>query len=308
MKIHQLRALLAIHECGSIQEASRHLHTSQPSLSRNIKELESELGVQLLVRSNRGITLTPYGQHLVGRARRIVEEVRRAKDEIENLKGSMEGQLRIGVSPVTPSSRLVAVLGRYQRQHPGVTLQIEELRPRLLLAGLREGHLDLALTSHDCSNLEGFHCQQLYQQAAALAVRKGHPRRELGKLSQLRELDWILPDRFEDSPAERMFSDAGLAPPAKVMVCSSLVMYLELAAQTDAVSLWSRRHLCVGSLSEKLEALQIAEPVPPFTCTLISRDPEVLTPEAGALVEDIIYKFYGRRSASADFPLLHIDD
>ncbi len=308
MKIHQLRALLAIHECGSIQEASRHLHTSQPSLSRNIKELESELGVHLLVRSNRGITLTAYGQHLVARARRILEEVRRARDEIENLKGSMDGQLRIGVSPVTPSSRLVAVLARYQRQYPGVTLQIEELRPRSLLTGLREGRLDLAVTSHVCSSLEGFHYQKLYQQAAALVIRKGHPNRDLRTLPQLRELDWILPDRFEDSPVEAMFSDAGLAPPAKVTVCSSLVMYLELAAETDAVSLWSRRHLGVGSLHEKLEPLQIAESVPAFICTLVSREPELLTPEAGALVEDIIFEFYGRRSVAVDAPLPHIDE
>ena len=74
MKLHQLRAIVAICESGSIQEASRLLHISQPALSKSIKELESELGVPLLVRSNRGITATSYGEHLVRRARLVVEE------------------------------------------------------------------------------------------------------------------------------------------------------------------------------------------------------------------------------------------
>ena len=77
MKLHQLRAMLAISESGSIQEASRLLHISQPALSKGIKELEAELGVPLLIRSNRGITVTEYGERLVRRARLILEEVRR---------------------------------------------------------------------------------------------------------------------------------------------------------------------------------------------------------------------------------------
>jgi len=78
MKPHQLRALLAISENGSIQEPSRLLGISQPALSKSIKELETELGVSLLVRSNRGITITGYGERLVRSARLAVEEVQRA--------------------------------------------------------------------------------------------------------------------------------------------------------------------------------------------------------------------------------------
>lgn len=69
MKLHQLKILVTICESGSFQETARLLHLSQPALSRTIKELETSLGVPLLVRSNRGITTTEYGERLVRRAR-----------------------------------------------------------------------------------------------------------------------------------------------------------------------------------------------------------------------------------------------
>ncbi|MFY0729662.1 LysR substrate-binding domain-containing protein [Pseudomonas sp. NFX15] len=298
MKHHQLRALLVICESGSIQEASRMLHISQPSLSRSIKELESELGVNLLVRSNRGITLTIYGEHLLIRARLILEEARRAKDEINTLKGSMGGHVTIGVSPVTPSSRFVQCLTKFNARNPKVTIRIEELRPAKLIEGLREGRLDLVITSHGgTGQLEGFRALELYQQPGALAVRKGHPYSSLNTLLELRELPWVLPDEFKDSPVSNLFHQTKLAPPDNVMVCSSLVIYLELAATTDAVSFWSMRHLTLSNLAEKLDVVKVAEQVPSFAISLISREAAALTREASMLAEDIIYEFHGTRSA-----------
>jgi LysR family transcriptional regulator of abg operon len=292
MKLHQLRALLAICESGSIQEASRILHISQPSLSRSIKELETELGVHLLVRSNRGITLTVYGEHLLSRARLILEEVRRAKDEIETLKGRTSGHITIGVSPVTPSSHFVNCLARFNARHPKVSIQIEELRPNKLIEGLREGRLDLVLTSHGGTRqLEGFRAVELYLQPGVLAVRKGHPQRHLKSLAELRELMWILPDTFEDSPVSKLFSEHGLARPENVMVCSSLVMYLELALRTDSVSFWSMRHMSLSNLSERLDVLEVSEHVPGFVFSLISREAELLTQAASILAQDIVYEF-----------------
>ncbi|WP_160108156.1 LysR family transcriptional regulator [Pseudomonas izuensis] len=298
MKIHQLRALLAICESGSILEASRTLHLSQPSLSRGIKELEAELGVSLLVRSNRGITLTQYGEHLVTRARLIVEEVRRAKQEIDTLKGAMDGSVIFGVSPVTPSTRFVDCVARFRQRHPQVRLQIEELRPTKLLEGLREGRLDLILTSHsNTRTLEGFESVKLYQEPGVLAVRKDHPKSKLRALHDIRKLDWILPDRIEDSPVSTMFADQQLLPPDNLMTCSSLVMYLELAMRTDAVSFWSKRGMALGDLRNHLQVLQLIEPVPSFTFSMVSREMGLLTREAAALAEDIIYEFHGTRCA-----------
>ncbi len=297
MKLHQLRAIVAICESGSIQEASRLLHISQPALSKSIKELESELGVPLLVRSNRGITATPYGERLVRRARLVVEEVRRARDEIETLKGTMDGRVTIGVSPVTPSQQFVSCILSYRKRYPKVQLEILELRPAKLLEGLREGQLDLALTSHPpLRSVDGFEWRELYAQPTTLAVRKGHPLSKARSLSELLDQEWLLPDALAISMAGRMFEEYGVTPPERTIVCASVVLYAELAASTDAISSWSRRVFDLPIISGNLDMLSIAERVPGTDIFLVCRPAELMTRETQMLVDDIIYAFKSPQS------------
>jgi DNA-binding transcriptional LysR family regulator len=293
MKLHQLRALVAICESGSIQEASRLLHISQPALSKGIKELEAELGVSLLVRSNRGITATEFGERLVRRARLILEEVRRAREEIDTLKGVMDGRLSIGVSPVTPGGQFIASLNRYRKRFPKVQVQIHELRPSKLMEGLREGQLDLVLTSlPESRSADGFHWTELYEQPSVLAVRKGHPLRGARSLRELLGEEWLLQDSLEQSKVGMMFFDHHIEYPQNVTECASVVLFTELAMNTDAVSYWSQRLLeRVQALGQELEVLDIAEKVPPMNISLVCRDQELMTREAKALADELVYAY-----------------
>lgn len=300
MKLYQLRALISICENGSIQEASRLLHISQPALSKGIKELEAELGVQLLIRSNRGITATEYGEKLVRRARLILEEVRRAQEEIETLKGVMDGKVSIGVSPVTPGAEFVESLNHFRKHYPKVKIQIHELRPSKLMEGLREGLLDIALTSMPQGrSSDGFHWVELYAQPTALAVRKGHPLRNATSLSQLREQSWLLQDALEQSKVGLMLKENGIDAPDDVVECASVVLLAELAGSSDAISYWSVRILeRTQMMMQSLEVLNIIEPIPPMNISLVCRDRELMTREAKALADDLIYVYTGPCHAS----------
>jgi DNA-binding transcriptional LysR family regulator len=293
MKLHQLRAIVAISESGSIQEASRLLHISQPALSKGIKELEAELGVPLLIRSNRGITVTEYGERLVRRARLILEEVRRAREEIETLKGTMDGKVAIGVSPVTPGAQFIASLNRYRKRFPKVQVQIHELRPSKLMEGLREGQLDLVLTSLPAvRNSDGFHWTELYAQPTVLAVRKGHPLRGARSLRELVDQEWLLQDSLEQSRVGMMFEHYRIEPPQRVIECASVVLFSELALNTDAVSYWSQRLLeHVQKLGMELDVLALPEQVPPMNISLVCRDQELMTREAKALADELVYAY-----------------
>ncbi|EIK93486.1 LysR family transcriptional regulator [Pseudomonas sp. M47T1] len=301
MKLHQLRAMVSICESGSIQEASRLLHISQPALSKGIKELEAELGVPLLIRSNRGITATEYGERLVRRARLILEEVRRAREEIDTLKGVMDGKLSIGVSPVTPGAQFVNSLNRYRKRYPKVHIQIHELRPSKLMEGLREGLLDMALTSlPPTRSTDGFHWVELFEQPAVLAVRKGHPLADATSLAQLRELDWLLQDSLEQSKVNVMFEDNDIAWPENVIECASVVLFSEMAVASDAVSYWSERILeRTQNFVGGLQVLNIAEPVPSMNISLVCRDQELMTREAKALADELIYVYRSPHAAVA---------
>lgn len=299
MKLHQLRAIVAICESGSIQEASRLLHISQPALSKGIKELEAELGVPLLVRSNRGITATEYGERLVRRARLILEEVRRAREEIDTLKGVMDGRLSIGVSPVTPGAQFISSLNRYRKRYPKVQVQIHELRPSKLMEGLREGLLDLVLTSLPPSrNSDGFHWTELCAQPTVLAVRKGHPLSGIRSLRELLDQEWLLQDSLENSHIGTIFENNQLPYPQQVIECASVVLFSELALNTDAVSYWSLRVLeYIQKLGQEMEILNITEQIPPMNISLVCRDQELMTREAKALADELVYAYKSPHAA-----------
>lgn len=286
MKFHQLRAALAVSECGSIHEAAKRLHLSQPALSKTIKELESDLGVPLLVRSNRGITVTPFGERLLRRARLIVEETRRAREEIESLRGEVAGKVVIGVSAATPSVPFVAGLQRLRRRHPAVQLQINELRPAKLLQGLREGTLDLALTSQPAQRkMEGFTWHPLSARTPILAVRRGHPLQYARTLQQLQDEEWLLTDSPEVSLIGTLFAQHQLAMPTRTLECSSMLIYSEMAATMDVISFWSERAFSIPGVSDRMVALQLESVIPTTQVCLVARPTESLTPAAERVVD-----------------------
>ncbi|WP_315810311.1 LysR family transcriptional regulator [Pseudomonas sp. C9-3] len=292
MKLHQLRALRTIAESGSLQEASRLLEVTQPSLSKAVKELEGELGVPLLVRSNRGVTVTAYGERLVSMARLVTEEVRRARDEIDTLKGEAAGRVAIGVSPVTPSRAFANCFKRYRELYPSVQLQIFELRSVQLFEGLKEGRLDLVLTTQPVQEAAvGQVWHELAPQPSALAVRKGHPLAGARSLHELLDQEWLLSDPLEVALAGQFFRERQVAPPERITECSSSLLYLELAASTDAVSFWSQRMLQLPMVAQALVPLQIAETPPVASISMVTRPQELMTREARLLTEEVLAAF-----------------
>ncbi|XAW90060.1 LysR family transcriptional regulator [Vibrio sp. CDRSL-10 TSBA] len=87
MKLHQIKAFLAVSNAGSLKTAAEQLHLTQPALSKAIKELEQQYGVALFERTSGGLTLTPYGERLLGYARMMNETARRAKQDIDTMRG-----------------------------------------------------------------------------------------------------------------------------------------------------------------------------------------------------------------------------
>lgn len=296
MKLHQLRALRTIAESGSLQEASRLLDVTQPSLSKAVKELEGELGVPLLVRSNRGVTVTSYGERLVSMARLVTEEVRRARDEIDTLKGEMAGRVAIGVSPVTPNRAFANCFRRYRELYPHVQLQIFELRSVQLFEGLKEGRLDLVLTTQPLQDsIDGQVWCELAPQPSALAVRKGHLLAGAQSLHELLDLEWLLSDPLEVALAGQFFRERQVEPPRRITECSSSLLYLELAASTDAVSFWSQRMLHLPMVAQVLVPLQIAEATPVASLSMVTRPQELMTREAQLLAEEMVAAFSAER-------------
>jgi len=154
MQLQQLGYFLAVAETRHFTRAAQRVHVAQPSLSQQIRALESELGADLFHRARGNITLTDAGQALLPLARRILADAESARIEVQEVAGLRSGRVRLGATPSLCTSLLPQVLRVFHREHPAIRLLVEEGGSRDLVGGLATGSLDLALLilplqSHD---------------------------------------------------------------------------------------------------------------------------------------------------------------
>ncbi|MFE7328781.1 LysR family transcriptional regulator [Streptomyces sp. NPDC057565] len=142
----RLAALVAVAEAGSITRAAARLGYTAPALSQQLAKLEREAGAALLVRHHRGARLTAAGELLVVRARRVLDEMDRARHELSRLAGLSGGRLRVGTFTTAGIHLLPPVLSAFRRAHPDVELSVTDYEPPGGIAAVASGEVDLALT------------------------------------------------------------------------------------------------------------------------------------------------------------------
>jgi DNA-binding transcriptional LysR family regulator len=147
MELRQLRYLVALAEEGHFTRAAARSRVAQPALSQQIRKLEDELGVGLVDRTTRRVALTPAGEALVARARRVLAELDAADAELQQLTGLLTGRVTIGITTTPGPLDLLPLLERFHALHPGVELVVREDLSVRLAAELRADALDLALLS-----------------------------------------------------------------------------------------------------------------------------------------------------------------
>lgn len=126
MKYHQLKAFVTAAEEGSIRAAARRLNVSPAALTKAVKELEIALGVSLVVRTARGVQLTAFGQQLQVRARLIVAEMQRARDDIEQAQGAMTGSVAAAITPAAAVTILPDAFRAFRRRYPVARVNLVE--------------------------------------------------------------------------------------------------------------------------------------------------------------------------------------
>ncbi|WP_322047634.1 LysR family transcriptional regulator [Paraburkholderia sp. J67] len=285
MKLHQLRVLLALAQHGSMHEAARSVHVSQPALSKAIAELERELGVTLISRSVRGVSLTNYGRALVKRASVVEHELRHALEDIESMRGHAEAQLNIGFSAVASSGPLPEAIAAFRARFPAVTIRAYELRPQQILEGLREGHLDLALISTNSgTGTAAFQWEPLFSVGMIVAARPGHPLGRTTRIRSLADAEWLTLDPLDDagSPLASLMRLHRLEMPRKVVQSGSNLLGLQLATCTDLISVWSDFVFYGGTgplvlNPEALKPLPIRDELPNYDVYMVYRSTDLMT-------------------------------
>jgi DNA-binding transcriptional LysR family regulator len=145
MQLHQLEYFVAVARTRHFTHAASAVHVAQPSLSKQIRSLERELGAPLFNRARGNITLTAAGDTLLPLATRILADVENARVQVRELVGLARGQLRLGATPTLSTVLLPAALRRFCGTYPGIDIFVEERGSRDLVRLLAQGQLDLAL-------------------------------------------------------------------------------------------------------------------------------------------------------------------
>lgn len=152
MTITQLHYVLAIAEHKNFTKAADRCFVTQPTLSTQIQKLEDELGVLIFDRSKKPIELTDVGRKIVLQAKNIVNESDRIQDIVDQQKGFIGGEFRIGIIPTVMPTLLPMFLKTFIKKYPKVKLKIDELTTEDIIAKINDGHLDAAIVSTPLEN------------------------------------------------------------------------------------------------------------------------------------------------------------
>jgi DNA-binding transcriptional LysR family regulator len=191
MNITQLRAFAAVVDTGSFSEAARLTGVSQPAVTMQIKSLETEVGATLLDRRYRGVSLTEAGDALLPHARRILEDLARARDDIEALSDTLTGRLVIATS-TTPGDYVVPkVLGEFLRANPQVQVEVTVQDTAETIVMVEDGTADLGVCgSKPSSRVES---EEIGSDRLVVICPPEHPlaTRASVPVAELADADWV---------------------------------------------------------------------------------------------------------------------
>jgi DNA-binding transcriptional LysR family regulator len=176
MELRHLKYFATVAEEENISRAATRLHVSQPPLSRQIRDLEDELGVELLERSAKSVRLTPAGRIFAGEARAVLDRVEAAVLAVRAFaKGGLR-EIHIGYSPSLTVELLPHALREFQNRAPDVRVILHDLSSGEILEGLRQETLHAALTIQPPAKaMSGLEFEELRKYSVRVAAHPSHP-------------------------------------------------------------------------------------------------------------------------------------
>ncbi len=163
MTLNQFAYFVAIENDKSFSKAARQMHVTQPALTTQIKLLEEELGVQLLDRGRKPVVLTDAGTILLGQAKKVLQEINRTKNLINNFSNRLDGNLRLGIIPTLGPYLAPLFLDKFLSKYHEVSLSIKEAITHDIISLLRSGKLDAGIISTPISHSDIISTPMFYE-------------------------------------------------------------------------------------------------------------------------------------------------
>ena len=268
MDLKQLDYFVHVAELGSFTRAAAYLQVAQPALSRQVRSLEVELRQPLLDRNGRGVTLTEAGKRLLAHARGILQQVQRARDDLEDQRGAATGRLVLALPPSVSRSLTGPLVQAFREQLPRASLSVVEGLSAYALEWLAIGRVDAAVV-YNVTPSPAIDLQPLLDEPLFLVSARPPRARRVGDAVPLRELadtPLVIPSRPHSM---RMLLETALAAEGRrarvALEIESVPAILDLVRQGGCHALLADNAV---RGSGQPEAFQLRPIAPPLVATL----------------------------------------
>lgn len=287
LRLPLLRMVDALEAHRSLLKASAALNVSQPALTRSLQELEELLRLRLFERHSRGVRPTEAGAAFVRAARRVLAELRRLDEELDDLSGP-GGTVALGALPVAAAGVLPGALVRLKAAHPGVKLRLQQGRTEELLPLLASGELDLVVGRlYEPLVPDGFAREPLWSEPISILARADHPVLSGPVTAEaLRGYDLVLPTVTQrvGQEVEHLLALLGLAPTTSLR-SSSHGFIREMLHASDLLSVMPRLMMAGDLLRGTLKVVPLPIPAPDRPAGLILPRDRALPPAGRAFAD-----------------------
>jgi DNA-binding transcriptional LysR family regulator len=177
VELRHLRYFVAVAEMENVSRAALKLHVSQPALSRQIRDLEDEIGFSLLERTAKSVRLTDAGRAFLDNARALLQNADEAVTKARAVASAEPTELHVGYSPTPTAKILPKILRAFQRKMPNVHVKLHDWSHNAIFDGIRDGRLQLGLIVPPlkASALHDVRYEELFHERVCVAVALQHP-------------------------------------------------------------------------------------------------------------------------------------
>jgi LysR family pca operon transcriptional activator len=292
LRLRQFRAVLAIAEQGSLLRAARALGTSQPAVTKVLREVEAAVGMPLFDRLPRGVRPNDYGRAFIARARRVLAEVERVGDDLGRVADGQAGTLVVGALPSAASGLMPGSLARFRRAHSGMVVRVVHGRSDQLLPQLEAGSLDLVVGRlYEPQAPDDFRREVLYDEPISILCRAGHPvlKKTSPSPADIAAFDLLLPslEQRVGQDVERAIAALGLDPARPPLRSTSISFIREMLLGGDSLAILSRMMLAGDLLRKTVRIVPLAMPAPSRPAGVITHRHRRHAPALDALVKSL---------------------
>ncbi len=239
MDIPAIKAFIQVAKSRSFSKAAERLHLTQPAVSKRIALLEKQIGMRLIDRIGRQITLTEAGSRLLPRAIALIDDFEDTRRSLTNLSGEVSGILNLGISHHLGLHRLPPLLKRFSEKFPDVALDIQFLGSEIAYQRVQEGSIEVAMTTLPENQISRVNAHKVWTDPMHFVAASSHPlaKRNHLTLADLSQTGAILPalNTFTGAKTKALFEQNGL--PLKVSMNTN---YLETIKMMTSIGLgWS---------------------------------------------------------------------